>query len=290
MRAPAISILACVLALLSSARALPQAIEWRHSLAQGVKDARGKRMILVFVGTSWDPWTSTTKSRLDSASKDRYLVAARHELMANYIPVKVDSGTVEGQRLCAQYKVKSFPMFLYFSPSGELIMKRAGYGDRFEFVDRLILARQLTPVVIQAEQKLKKDPNDALSLELLAMSCAKRWMPDQSRAALDRASKRDPHNHAGKLGVAYNSLGDYYQQSNEFETAISFFQKGAAVAKDTAEKAYSLYSISSCYLSMGHESDMARQYAQAVLDLPNLSEGDRRIGERLLRLAEAGSP
>ena len=101
-------------------------------------------------------------------------------------------------------------------------------------------------------------------------------------ALLARAAQRDPHNRAGQLAVAYNSLGDYYQMTYQFQTAIELFQNGAAVAKNTAEKAYSLYSISSCYSTMGDEPDKVREYAEAVLALPNLSPGDRRIGEGLL--------
>src|SRR5205807_2838897 len=129
-----------------------------------------------------------------------------------------------------QYKIKSFPMFLYMSARGKLIMKRAGYGERSEFADRLILVRQLLPLIAQSEQRLKTNPQDALGLEVLAMTYAKRWMPEPAKALLARASQRDPHNRAGELAVAYNSLGDYYQMRYQFQTAIALFQKGAAVA------------------------------------------------------------
>src|SRR5207253_4482829 len=144
----------------------------------GLRDANGKRKNLVFVSTTWEPWTATVKSRLDSDNSDQFTRVARRELLSSYIPVKLDAGSAEGKRLCEQYKIKSFPMFLYLSARGGFIMKRAGYGEKFEFAERLILARQLLPLIAQSEQRLKRKPQDAPTLEVLAMTYAKRWMPD----------------------------------------------------------------------------------------------------------------
>src|SRR5947207_11599667 len=116
-----------ILAAVLQAQAQPS-IQWRHSLSEGLRDANGKRMILVFVGTTWEPWTATVKSRLDGDNSDQFTRAARKELLSSYIPVKLDAGSAEGKRLCEQYKIKSFPMFLYLSAHGGFIMKRAGYA------------------------------------------------------------------------------------------------------------------------------------------------------------------
>src|SRR2546423_15095142 len=126
----------CALAMFLTLCCLLQAqlqpsIQWRHSLSEALRDANGKRMILVFVGTTWEPWTATVKSRLDGDNSDQFTRAARKELLSSYIPVKLDAGSAEGKRLCEQYKIKSFPMFLFMSGRGKFIMKRAGYGGKF---------------------------------------------------------------------------------------------------------------------------------------------------------------
>src|SRR5947209_19260814 len=110
MRASAFLILACAISQAVSAQPQSTSIRWRHSLAEGLHDANGKRMVFVFVGTDWDSWTATAKSRLDGEGGDRFTTLARNELLQNYIIVNVDANYEAGKRLCMEYKIKSFHM------------------------------------------------------------------------------------------------------------------------------------------------------------------------------------
>ncbi len=206
---------ACCAAAANAAQKSPP-IAWRHTLAEGVRDAKPSQIVVVFLSTKWDPWSASIKARLENDYSNRATNAARYYLTHSTIPVIIDADSAEGKACRAKYHVHSFPSFLYLSPNGELLMKRAGYGQQFEFADRIILIEQLRPMIEESNQRLRSNPRDPLGLELAAIACAKRFMPDEAGNFLARAEREDPKNRAGKLTVAFNSLGDFYQISGKY--------------------------------------------------------------------------
>lgn len=280
-RIVSLGIAALAMQCIASGPQLP--VQWRQSLKQAQKEAGGKKLVLVALTSSWDEFSS--KIDFQFARNPGALAY----LNRFYIPARIDADSAEGKAICKKYNVHAYPSFLYLSPSGELILKRSGFGrppgpqnPLGDGQNRLMLARDLSWIIPTANKRLAKNPNDALGLELMAIRYAKLQNPEKAQAYLDRACHADPQNRASKLTVACNSLGDYYQLANLYDKAIKCFSTGGAVGRNTDEKAYSYLSIGFCYLAMGSHQADARRYAKMMAKLPNLQPSDRRIAKNIL--------
>jgi tetratricopeptide (TPR) repeat protein len=137
------------------------------------------------------------------------------------------------------------------------------------------------------ESQLTTHADDAALTEKLAYLYSKSGQADKAEHLLDKAAVLDPENKAQKLGTAYNSIGDYYQDAQKFDKAIPFFKKGAAVAKDDTEKAYSDVSIATCYFAMEQPKN-AVPFLEDMLKLKNISDDDRKTAEEMLKAAQKG--
>ncbi len=82
--------------------------------------------------------------------------------------------------------------------------------------------------------------------------------------------------------MAYNTLGDYYQDKNDNDHAISYFSRAADAATDPSDNAYARLSLAQCYMSQKKNAEALAQLKTADA-LPNLPQDDKEMVEIFLK-------
>jgi tetratricopeptide (TPR) repeat protein len=206
------------------------------------------------------------------------------QLMGQFVPVKVNAEK-EGVATAKQYGVRGFPTILFIDPAGKVADKIVGYLPPPPFADRLKLVARAHAELPRLEARHKANPGSVEVSARLAEIYAGRGEGARAEALLQQAEKADPQNATGHLTKAYNAVGDYFQERNQFDRAIALFRRAATTGKDPADVGYARLSIAVCHLSQSRPED-AKQELEATIAMPNLPPDQKRQAERLLEQAK----
>lgn len=132
---------------------------------------------------------------------------------------------------------------------------------------------------------MKSDPNDVDAAGKLAAIAALHGDIPHAESLLADAEKVDPNNAQDHLTLAYNALGDYYQEKNDLDKAISYFDKASKTSKLTGQVAYARLSLSQCYQDQ-KKTDRAIDAVKSALALPDLAPDDKEMLEMQLKPLE----
>jgi tetratricopeptide (TPR) repeat protein len=242
---------------------------WHTTLAEAtLASAQSHKPILIYFFATWEKWCFRCEKEI--YTDDKVLEGLR-----SFEAVKINAESTDGAQLRKQYQIYAYPSFLFKDSQGNILTKSVGFEDPLVFRQRLNLALSLASRQRDIEA-LAAHSASPLLYELKAILYAKKWMVNDAIQCLNKAVQLDPTNKLGRLTTAYNSLGDYYQQREEFVPAMRSFLAGSKVARTPNEKAYSYLSICACATSSGHPR-LATDYAVATMNIRGVSDYDRRL-------------
>jgi tetratricopeptide (TPR) repeat protein len=269
-------------AMLLSWRLVPAtSVTWRSSIEEAMRiSSTSHKPVLVYFYARWENWCK----RCDKEVFEDTVIVKR---LRSFELARVDVDTPAGAKKRKRYEIYAYPSFLFIDAKGSVLTKSTGFEERPNFLQRLGLALSLAEKQRNIEALAKKSSNPLL-WELKAILFAKQWMESDALQSLKKAKELDPQNKLGHLATAFNSLGDYYQQRQQFRTAIHYFIEGSRVARTPDEEAYSCLSVNACARSTKNWI-LAAEYARATLAIPGVSRDDRRMASDFLaRLMPTG--
>lgn len=241
--------------LLATTGALCQQIRWAKSYEAAI--AAGKRenkLVLVFFHADWCTYCQKMKATtLKSASVAKALESV--------VPVSLNIES-DGKKLKETFDLRMFPAFIFIEPSGEVFGQMGGYMSATLFQDEIrkfSTAFRETPSLMAA---YKRNPGDGEVNARLAWLYGIRRDADLAVKHLNaarRARYRGPH-----LPKAFNMVGDVFQLSGKYETAIEYFELGLEAATTPEDISYSLVSLFTCSLSKKNFED-ANRYGRMLL-------------------------
>lgn len=269
------ALLPTVLMLIVGTRANAAEIRWEPSLSAALARAKQtQQVVMVDFYTDWCGWCK----KLD---KDTYTDTAVIEASRKLIAVKVNAEK-EGAEAAHKYKVTGYPTILFLSGAGTVEGKISGYMPGTEFANEMnkVIARSReTPLM---EARLRKNAGDLEAIGKLAPVYASRGDIARAHKLIAQGEKVDPSNKRGLLSAAYNALGDYYQERDQYPQAIALFKKATRTARNPEDMAYANISIAACYLTK-NDSKNARPYLQAALQVKGAPASLRAQAQAMLQ-------
>lgn len=206
------------------------------------------------------------------------------QLAGQLVPLKVNAEKSDGPTIAKKYGVHGFPTILFINSTGEVEGKIGGYMPPEGFSQQMEAIAKSHSEFPALEAKYKAHPNDAAMAAQMAGAYAGRGMMVKAESAL-AAAEKGPSQDKNALAKAYNAVGDHYQESGEFDRAISLFQKGAKLAVSPNDLAYSHMSIAACYWSQNKPS-AAIPSLEATLKVPNCPKDMKAQAEQMLAAAK----
>ncbi len=186
-------------------------------------------------------------------------------LTEQFVPVKVNAEK-GGEAVAKKYKVQGFPTILFINGSGEIESKIGGYLPPSGFAQQLEQVTWAHANFDKLSARAKANPEDGESAAGLAAIYAWRGKGEQGAAMLAAAEKsgyKDPK----AMARAYNAVGDYYQEGQQFDKAVANFDKAIKAGKDPNDVAYAQISAAVCYFSQS-KPKAAVPYLKALVNLP----------------------
>jgi len=209
--------------------------------------------------TDWCGWCK----KLDADTYPAPTVVKQSE---KFVPIKLNAEKdPDGIRLAKKFGVNGYPTVLFIDGNENLVYKVVGYSPPKEFADSMSKASTIRQDRSKFKAELKANPKNFDGL--VGMASIDASTGDTSAAArfVDSAPTGVTGAKRGKLLAAYNAVGDGFQNSNQYDKAITYFSK-AIDPKFTSQTAYARISIAVCYLSSGKKEE-AKPYLEALLKM-----------------------
>jgi thioredoxin-related protein len=265
-------------ALLAAQTSSANEIAWKTSLKSALQAAKkSDQIVMIDFYTDWCGWCK----KLD---EDTYSNRKVIEAAGKMISVKLDAENGEGKPAAAKYKVRGFPTILFLDSSGGVVGKVGGYMPPEPFMKKLTQIQKDHQELAGLLEKTKSGSVDAASAARLAsiyanrddLKSAAQWVGVAEKEGADKA----------KLAPVYNSLGDAYQESEQFDKAIAQFRKAISGAADPNDKVYAYHSITACLASQ-EKFDDALVEAQNAEKVQGVSEASKKQSQLMVsRLRE----
>lgn len=261
--------------------ALSHDIEWVKNFEEAQIEARKTgKLIMIDFYTDWCTWCK----ELDKQTFKDPLVSERvHKLVS----VKVNAEK-EGVELAQKYNVNGFPTVLFIDAAGDVYTRVLGFLPPDRFLKEIENAEQKRIDFKKWQERLSKNPKDQDAIIGMLGIEAMRGQFDKAESRIKALVDADPKNTKGHLAKAYNTIGDAYQERDEFKKAIQWFEKGVKAGKNTDDIAYSRLSIATCAWYMEDMKTVIRE-CEVVLKLKDLSVADKEVAENLLKMAKGGT-
>jgi len=173
-----------------------------------------------------------------------------------------------------KYDVHGYPAILFVDGDGKVVVTTSGYRPPKDFMTLMNRVLSLKHIP-DWQSNLKSDPSNIEAIKNLGIAAA---LQDDQKSATDYAQKAmalKPSNDEdkGKLADLFNNVGDSYQNANQPDKAIRYFEAAANSGADTSRLAYALSSEAYCYLMM-NKGQLALDMANKAAALPGLSKDD----------------
>ena len=234
------SLVAVGILLWAAGTARAAEMNWAKSYSAAAAAAKSSnRLIMVDFYTDWCGWCKVLDQKTYSDSK---VIALSQQI----VPVKVNAEK-EGVEQAKKYGVTGYPTILFLTADGAVEGKIVGYQDAPTFASSLtkfVSAHKDLPML---EAALAKNPTDGATAMKLAPLYAGKGDTEKTAAMLKIVEDKTPKNPA--LPSLYNTLGDAYQNNQQYDLAIAQFNKAVAAGKTGKDIAYAHTSIAYCYLS-----------------------------------------
>ena len=251
-------------------------IAWANGYPEATAKAKPSgKLIMVDMYTDWCVWCK----RLD---KDTYpdpkVVAIANEKL---VSVKVNAEK-EGVALAKKFNVHGYPTILFIDPkTGEQVARIVGYAPGPVFADKvtdILTAYHDLPVI---EAKATTTPQDAHLQGKLVRLYATRGETVKAEAAFAHVTSLDASDAQGELAKSANTLGDLYQEKEDFTKAIPLFRIAADKGQSSDAVGYARTSIAQCYLS---QQDLVHAEAElkATVSDPKVSAKDKEDAQKTL--------
>lgn len=206
------------------------------------------------------------------------------QLTGQFVPVKLNAEK-DGKSVAGKYGVQGFPTILFINASGVVEGRIGGYMPPAGFSEQLQTISQAHRDFPLLLARYKKDPQDAEAAGRLAAIYAGRGEIRPAEEARANAEKGDPGNTKDYLTKAYNALGDYYQEKQDFGKAIPLFEKAAGTGKTVLDITYARLSIAVCYFAQ-QKTKEAIPALEAVIAMPNATKEDKAQAQQMLDAAK----
>lgn len=191
--------------------------------------------------------------------------------------------------MATKYNVHGFPTILFINEAGKVESMMSGYQTAAPFADRLNLIAAAHHGVSPLQTRVKTYPDDMKATGKLAAVLALQDKIADSEALVAQAEKTDPDNAQDQLTLAYNLLGDYYQDKNDLDKAVSYFARAAKSARNPSSNAYARLSLAQCYMAQKKNADALNELKTADA-LPDLPRDDKDMVEMFLKPLQKQTP
>jgi tetratricopeptide (TPR) repeat protein len=191
----------------------------------------------------------------------------------------------DGKPVATQYKVRGFPTILFIDNAGKVESTVVGYSTASGFTERLNLIAAAHSGEKRLQDRWKSNPNDVETAGKLAAIAALQGKIPEAEGLVTDAEKVDPDNTHDQMTLAYNMLGDYYQDKNDLDKAIGYFEKASKTGKETGKVAYARLSLAQCYMGQ-KKNDAALAELKSGLALPDLASDDKEMLEMFIKPLE----
>jgi len=156
------------------------------------------------------------------------------------------------------------------------------------FADQLKEIGQAHRDFPQLQTRIQSNPADLEAAAKLAAIYAMRGDGLHAAAMIAQAEKADPDNSKGALTKAYNTLGDFYQEAERYDSAIPLFQKAASTGKEPRDVAYAHLSIAQCYVSQMKNAQAIPELEAVVNAAGTPADMKKQAQEMLAQLRARG--
>lgn len=280
---PPMKALAAAAGLILAISAHAGEIAWSRSLDSSLAAAkRLHKPVLLFMKVEWSA----------------YCTQMRREVFANpevakdakaFVTVMAD-GDHEGRAIARKYGVTGYPEVLFLDSNGVVIWRASGVLNAADARRAMASALASLKAFPQWFANVQKNPKDVASLAQLTLIYAARKDFSAAKTMLERAEKADPANASGKLGAAWNGLGDSLQNAMAFQEARGLFEKCAKLSKSPQEVAYARASIAACWVAVG-QYDEAMKELESLVASPSTPAKERAQAQKTLdRLKKRQGP
>ncbi len=182
--------------------------------------------------------------------------------------------------MATKYNVHGYPTILFIDNAGKVESTVVGYSTASGFTERLNLIAAAHSVEKRLQDRWKSNPNDVETAGKLAAIAALQGKIPEAEGLVTDAEKIDPDNSHDQLTLAYNMLGDYYQDKNDLDKAIGYFDKASKTGKATGKVAYARLSLAQ------KKNDAALAELKSGLALPDLADDDKEMLEMFVKPLE----
>lgn len=251
-------LLFCIgVAICALSAATPQQIRWAKSFEAALSESkRANKLTMVFFHADWCTYCQKMKSTtMKSPSVAKALDAV--------VPVSLNIES-DGKKLKEKFDLRMFPAFVFVEPSGEIFGQMGGYMGATLFQDevgKFSTAYREMPNLMEA---YKRKPSDGEINARLAWLYGIRRNEEFALKHLNaarRARYSGPH-----MARAFNMVGDVYQLSGRYDSAIEYFELGLDAATSPEDISYSLASLFACSMSKKNY-EAANRYGRMLLKL-----------------------
>jgi tetratricopeptide (TPR) repeat protein len=212
--------------------------------------------------------------------RDTYTDKRVIRLSGQVVPVKLDAQD-EGEEIAKKYGVRNFPTILFINGDGQVEGQISGYMPPEGFIPELTKYVEAHRDLPKLEARIKSNPRDTEVAAKLASIYAGRKEIERAEAML-KVAERDRR--SPLLAKAYYAVGDHYQLSGEYDTAVPFFEKAIKVGQTPYDVAYGRISIAACRLSQDRLKE-AIPVLEALVEMPNAPAEFKEQGRQLLKIA-----
>jgi tetratricopeptide (TPR) repeat protein len=195
---------------------------------QGLAHARSEalaksRPLLVYLYTSWcGPCKRLSQDTFPDASIVRLL-------SERLVAVKLDGESPEGRELVRQYRINSYPTFLFFRADGAEIDRAFGYQTVPQLVRTIHNMLSDRNTVAHLRRQLRVNPDSVVLNHRLGFQLALRGESEEATVFLRRAVELDPDNaNPGQLGSqSLYVLGRYVfnLRQRDYAGSISVYEE-----------------------------------------------------------------
>lgn len=235
--------------------AIPQTIRWAKSYEAAITEARrSNKLAMVFFHADWCTYSQKMKATtLKSAAVAKSLEAV--------VPVSMNIET-DGKQLKEKFELRMFPSFVFIEPSGKVFGQMGGYMGATLFQDEITkfsTAYREMPKLLEAYKRKPADGEINARLAWLYGIRRNEELALKHLNAARQARYRGPY-----MAKAFNMVGDVFQLSGKYDTAIEYFELGLESAITREDTSYSLVSLFTCSLSK-RNYEAANRYGRMLL-------------------------
>ncbi len=179
--------------------------------------------IMVDLYTDWCVWCK----KLDS---DVYPTKTVGAAAAQFVSVRLDAEKTEaGHKLAEHFGITGFPAVLFLDSDGSPVGFIGGFAPPAKFAETMNEIGQDYRDYPALVAKVKANPGDATAAVRLAEIDINRASPADALTVADALTQ---HGGGAKAASLYNTVADYYNQTEQYETATQIFQKALSYGRN----------------------------------------------------------